>query len=120
MSDIPNFRNDEDENHFYDLFDEKLIQYKFLLDKVRDVLFDGNGVGGSYANVPGSFLDVLHRITRDLSYDTVVKFESERPEYKEDHDSVFVNRNELKSSLKEALSEINTAESLKDFTLGQH
>jgi len=119
MSDIPNFRTDEDENHFYDLFDEKLIQYKFLLDKVRDVMFDGHG-NGSYANVPGSFLDVLHRITRDLTYDTSVKFEKERPEYKEDYDSVFVNRNELKNSLKEALSEINTSEDLKDFTLGEH
>ena len=41
MSYIPNFKNLDDESEFYGIFDEKLIQYKYVMDKVRELMFDG-------------------------------------------------------------------------------
>ena len=116
MSDIPDFKTPEDETLFYDIYEEKLIQYKFLLDKVREVMFDGKG-GGSYMNVPGSMLDVMQRICRELIYETTERFEKERPDYKDYRDSIFVNRNELKETMKIALSEAQQQEHLDQFSL---
>lgn len=116
MSDIPNFKSPEDETLFYDIYEEKLIQYKFLLDKVREVMFDGKGAG-SYMNVPGSMVDVMQRICRELIYETTERFEKERPDYKDDRDSIFVNRNELKETMKIALSEAQQQEYLDQFSL---
>jgi hypothetical protein len=116
MSEIPNFKTGDDENFFYDIFDEKLIQYKFLLDKVRDTMFNGTG-NGSYANVPGSFLDVLHRITRDILYDTCERFEEEKPEYKREYHGNLITKDELKQNIKEALEEVSP-DNLTAFTLG--
>ena len=116
MSDIPNFKSPEDETLFYDIYEEKLIQYKFLLDKVREVMFDGTG-GGSYMNVPGSMVDVMQRICRELIYETTERFEKERPDYKDDRDSIFVNRNDLKETMKIALSEAQQQEHLDQFSL---
>lgn len=104
MSDIPNFKSPEDETLFYDIYEEKLIQYKFLLDKVREVMFDGKG-GGSYMNVPGSMLDVMQRICRELIYETSERFGKERPEYKDAYDGMFINRTELQETVKIAVSE---------------
>jgi hypothetical protein len=104
MSDIPDFKTLEDETLFYDIYDEKLVQYKFMLDKVRELLFDGKG-SGSYMNVPGSMLDVMHRICRDIIYEATQRFEKERPEYKDAYDGMFIHRNDLQETVKIAVSE---------------
>ena len=118
MSNIPDFKTPEDETLFYAIYDEKLVQYKFLLDEVREILFDGKG-SGSYMNVPGSMLDVMHRICRDLTYDATERFEKERPEYKDAYDGMFIHRNELKETMKIALSEAQQQEHLDQFSLNK-
>ena len=118
MSDIPNFKNLDDESKFYDIFDEKLIQYKYVMDKVRELMFDGRG-SGSYMNIPGSMLEVIYKITDKVLYDSVDQFKNLKPEYKDDFDNVFVPRNELRNTIKEAIVELQSTDSdFIKFTLG--
>jgi hypothetical protein len=64
MIDIPPFETPTDEDLYVNMFDDKLTAYTTLMDKVKDALY-GPGFG-NYANMPGSCLDVVERITSDL------------------------------------------------------
>jgi hypothetical protein len=88
------------------------------MDKVRELMFDGRG-SGSYVNVPGSMLEVMYKITDKLIYSTTDEFKELKSEYKDSFDDVFVPRNQLKNSIKEAIVELQTTDSdFIKFTLG--
>lgn len=80
MTNIPTFQNFEDETRYHELFDEKLAEYKYVLDKVKDELY-GKGFG-NYSNLPGTCFQIVYNITNNLIYETTSRFEEEFPEYK--------------------------------------
>jgi len=64
MIDIPPFKTPTDQDLYLDMFDDKLTAYITLLDKVKETMY---GTGhGNYANLPGSCLEVVERITTNL------------------------------------------------------
>lgn len=107
MSDIPNFKSPEDEQTYYEIYEDKLLQYKFLMDKVRELLFDGRG-SGSYLNVPGTMMDVINRITMSLIYTTTEEFTQKHSEYREKSDYSYVRHSDLKKVIKESILEIQS------------
>jgi len=103
---FPKFKTPEDETLYYDIFEDNLATYKFILDKVREELY-GKG-NGNYSNLPGSCFEVLNDITRSLIYQTSDAFKDEKPEYKDEIDEVFIPHRDLKTAIKEALVEVET------------
>lgn len=84
--DLPNFKNGDDEQVYYNLFDENVFQYKFLLDKVREELY-GKG-NGNYSNLPGSCFEVINDITKSLIQQTTNEFTKKtRALQSEDHNT---------------------------------
>lgn len=100
---FPKFKSSDDETLFYEIFEENLATYKFMLDKVREELY-GKGTG-NYSNLPGSCFEVLNDITRSLVFQTSTQFKHEKPEYKDELDEVFIPQRDLKTAIKEALAE---------------
>lgn len=78
---IPDFKNGDDEQVYYDLFDEKVVQYKFLLDKVREELYGAGN--GNYANLPGSCFVVLNDITLAIMQDTSKEYHTKVSGYEQ-------------------------------------
>ena len=79
MSNFPNFKTVEDETLYYEIFEENLTTYKYVLDKVKDELY-GTGFG-NYSNLPGSCFEVVYKITNTLINETTQKFRDQKPEY---------------------------------------
>ena len=102
---FPKFKSSGDETLYYEIFEENLATYKFMLDKVREELY-GKG-NGNYSNLPGSCFEVLNDITRSLVFQTSTQFKHEKPEYKDELDEVFIPHRDLKTAIKEALEEVN-------------
>jgi hypothetical protein len=103
--DLPDFKNGDDEILYYEIFEENLTAYKFMLDKVKEELY-GKGTG-NYSNLPGSCFEVVNDITRSLMYQTSTQFKYSKPEYKDQLDEVFIPHRDLKTAIKEALQEVN-------------
>ena len=64
MIDIPQFKTPVDQDLYVDMFEDKLTAYITLMDKVKEAMY-GVG-GGNYANLPGTCLQVVEKITTDL------------------------------------------------------
>ena len=101
MTDIPTFKNLEDETLYSDIFKRKLDQFYCLANLVKDEFFPGYKWEGLQ---PGT-IKLLFDLTVSLSYDTRQEFKTATG-YEED-DDVFVPRRSLKESLKQAMEEIN-------------
>lgn len=101
MTDIPTFKNLEDETLYSDIFKRKLDQFYCLAHLVKDEFFPGYKWEGLQ---PGT-IKLLFDLTVSLSYDTRQEFNTATG-YEED-DDVFVPRRSLKESLKQAMEEIN-------------
>lgn len=117
MTDIPDFKNSSDETLYYQMFDNNLTQYKYVMDKVKEELY-GTGFG-NYANLPGSCFAVVKEITNNLIYSTTERFKEVKTEYKDSMDELFVPRNELKDALKQAMIESSEQRHLSEFALGE-
>jgi len=72
MNNFPNFQTNEEEILFYEIFEENLTTYKYILDKVKDELY-GKGTG-NYANLPGSCFQIVYSITNDLIGESIRKY----------------------------------------------
>lgn len=64
MIDIPPFEQPNDEERYISIFEDKLVAYTTLMDKVKDSLY-GSGFG-NYSNLPGTCIQVVEKITTDL------------------------------------------------------
>lgn len=105
MTDIPKFQNSHDESEYIFLFEEKLAEYKFFFDKVKDEFLPGV----KYTAVDAHWFNALRDITSSVVYEASSQFRKTREEYKND-DDMFVPRWALKDLIKEAFAEINNQE----------
>jgi hypothetical protein len=101
MTDIPIFKNLEDESFYSDIFKRRLDQFYCLVHLVKDEFFPGY----KWETLPPETVKILFDLTDNLCYNTMQEFKTATG-YEED-DDVFVPRHSLKESLKQAMEEIN-------------
>lgn len=101
MTDIPTFKNLEDETLYSDIFKRKLDQFYCLAHLVKDEFFPGY----KWEELQPGTIKLLFDLTESLSYDTQQEFKTTTEGY--DEEDIFVPRGKLKESLKQAMEEIN-------------
>lgn len=101
MSDIPNFRDVNDEDVYQTIFNNKLTDYYVFMNAVRGKFFPNYNWDQLAGDTTLSF---LRDITTMLIYNTTEEFRKEVPGYVNE-DSVFVPRKDLLEVMKEAFEE---------------
>jgi hypothetical protein len=100
MSDIPNFKDVNDEDVYQTIFNNKLNDYYIFMNAVRGKFFPNY----NWDQLTGETLSVLRDMTTMLVYNTTEEFRKEVPGYVNE-DSVFVPRKDLLEVMKEAFEE---------------
>jgi len=100
MSDIPNFKDVNDEDVYQTIFNNKLNDYYVFMNAVRGKFFPNY----NWDQLTGETLSVLRDMTTMLIYNTTEEFRKEVPGY-EDKESIFVPRKDLLEVMKEAFEE---------------
>lgn len=100
MSDIPNFKDVNDEDVYGAIFNNKLNDYYIFMNAVRGKFFPNY----NWDQLTGETLSVLRDMTTMLIYNTTEEFRKEVPGYVNE-DSVFVPRKDLLEVMKEAFEE---------------
>ena len=100
MSDIPNFKDVNDEDVYQTIFNNKLNDYYVFMNAVRGKFFPNY----NWDQITGETLSVLRDMTTMLVYNTTEEFRKEVPGYVNE-DSVFVPRKDLLEVMKEAFEE---------------
>ena len=100
MSDIPNFKDVNDEDVYQTIFNNKLTDYYVFMNAVRGKFFPNY----NWDQLTGETLSVLRDMTTMLVYNTTEEFRKEVPGYVNE-DSVFVPRKDLLEVMKEAFEE---------------
>ena len=100
MSDIPNFKDVNDEDVYGAIFNNKLNDYYIFMNAVRGKFFPNY----NWDQLTGETLSVLRDMTTMLIYNTTEEFRKEVSGY-EDKESIFVPRKDLLEVMKEAFEE---------------
>jgi len=105
MANIPAFKNQDDAKQFRSIFESTTKNYAYYFDVVRDAFF----VGFKKDNyqLDGRTFNVLNEITSTLLYEASSTFKDQRPEYKDEYDSIYIPNRDLKAKVKEALDEFH-------------
>ena len=105
MANIPAFKNQDDAKQFRSIFESTTKNYAYYFDVVRDAFF----VGFKKDNyqLDGRTFNVLNEITSTLIYEASSTFKDQRPEYKDEYDSIYIPNRDLKAKVKEALDEFH-------------
>ena len=105
MANIPAFKNQDDAKRFRSIFEDTAKAYAYYFDVVRDAFF----VGFKKTNyeIDGRTFNVLNDITNTLLYEASSTFKDQRPEYKDEYDSIYIPNRDLKEKVKEALDEFH-------------
>lgn len=101
---ISNFKSPDHETEYYKIFDEKVDQRCYMLQKVLQVFYDNN-VHISLATIDGKTLQVLVDLANSLTYETDSDFKDVHPEYKDDIDGMFFTRDQVKETIIDAIAE---------------
>lgn len=105
MSDIPNFKDVNDEDVYQTIFNNKLTDYYVFMNAVRGKFFPNY----NWDQITGETLSVLRDMTTMLVYNTTEEFRKEVPGYVNE-DSIFVPRNDLLEVMKEAFEEFKISQ----------
>jgi hypothetical protein len=100
MSNIPYFKDVNDENVYQSIFNNKLNDYYVFVNAVRGKFFPNY----NWDQLTGETLSVLRDMTAMLIYDTTEEFRKEVPGYANE-DNIFVPRKDLLEVMKEAFEE---------------
>jgi len=84
MSDIPNFKDVNDEDVYGAIFNNKLNDYYVFMNAVRGKFFPNY----NWDQLTGETLSVLRDITTMLIYNTTEEFRKEVPGYEDDQEKV--------------------------------
>jgi len=105
MASIPAFKNQGDAKQFRSIFERTAKNYAHYFDVVRDAFFPESKIDNY--QLDGKTFNVLNDITSTLLYEASCTFKDQCPEYKDEHDLVFIPRKDLKAKVKEALDEFH-------------
>jgi hypothetical protein len=106
---ISNFKSPDHETEYYKIFDDKVEQRKYMLQKVLQVFYDRNAAV-NLATVDGRTLQVLVDLTSTLTYETDSDFKDVYPEYQDDIDGMFLTKDKVKDTIIEAIAEAHKGE----------
>jgi len=106
MSDIPNFKDVNDEDVYQTIFNNKLTDYYVFMNAVRVKFFPNYNWDQLTGDTTLSF---LRDMTTMLIYNTTDEFRKEVPGY-EDKKSIFVPRKDLLDAVKAAMKDTYLSE----------
>jgi len=103
---IPKFKNQDDWQDFFNIFDDHWQCKKAMLNRVREELFPGYG----WDTLTAGSLETIHNIVSNLVYEVERQFRETHETY-EDLDDIFIPRHSLKQTIVEALKEAQQEQS---------
>ena len=106
---ISNFKSTDHETEYYKIFDEKVEQRYYMLQKLLQTFFDRRTIV-HLDTIDGKTLQVLIDLTSTLTYETDSDFKDVHPEYQDDIDGMFLTRDKVKETIIEAITEANKGE----------
>ena len=112
MSDIPNFKDVNDEDVYQTIFNNKLTDYYVFMNAVRGKFFPNY----NWDQITGETLSVLRDMTTMLVYNTTEEFRKEVPGYEDDE--VFIPKQTFQEKVTKALKEAMESNMFETTILG--
>jgi hypothetical protein len=107
---ISNFKSTDHETEYYKIYDEKVEQRYYMLQKVLQAFYNRSDYV-RLETIDGRTLQVLVDLTSTLTYETDSDFKDVHPEYQDDIDGMFLTRDKVKETIIEAITESQKGES---------
>jgi len=107
---ISNFKSPDHETEYYKIFDDKVDQRYYMLQRVLQVFYNRSDYV-RLETVDGRTLQVLVDLTSTLTYETVSDFKDVHPEYKDNIDGMFFTKDQVKETIIDAIAEANKGDS---------
>ena len=107
---ISNFKSTDHETEYYKIYDQKVEQRYYMLQKVLQVFYKRNDYV-CLETIDGRTLQVLVDLTSTLTYETDSDFKDVHPEYQDDIDGMFLTKDKIKDTIIEAIAESHKGES---------
>jgi len=103
---ISNFKSTDHETEYYKIYDEKVEQRYYMLQKVLQAFYNRSDYV-RLETIDGRTLQVLVDLTSTLTYETDSDFKDVHPEYQDDIDGMFLTKDKVKDTIIEAIAEAN-------------
>jgi hypothetical protein len=107
---ISNFKSPDHETEYYKIYDQKVDQRYYMLQRVLQVFYNRSDYV-RLETVDGRTLQVLVDLTSTLTYETDSDFKDVHPEYQDDIDGMFLTRDKVKETIIDAIAEAHKGES---------
>jgi len=106
---ISNFKSPDHETEYYKIYDQKVDQRYYMLQKVLQVFYNKSDYV-HLETVDGKTLQVLVDLASSLIYEANLDFKDDHPEYKDDIDGMFFTRDQVKETIIDAIAESHKGE----------
>jgi len=107
---ISNFKSTDHETEYYKIYDQKVDQRYYMLQKVLQVFYKRND-HVFLETIDGRTLQVFVDLTSTLTYEADSDFKDVHPEYQDDIDGMFFTRDKVKETIIDAIVESQKGES---------
>jgi hypothetical protein len=107
---ISNFKSTDHETEYYKIFNEKVEQRYYMLQKVLQAFYNRSDCV-FLETIDGRTLQVFVDLTSTLTYETDSDFKDVHPEYQDDIDGMFLTKDKIKDTIIEAIAESHKGES---------
>ena len=107
---ISNFKSTDHETEYYKIYDQKVDQRYYMLQKVLQVFYKRND-HVFLETIDGRTLQVFVDLASTLTYEADSDFKDVHPEYQDDIDGMFLTRDKVKETIIEAITESHKGES---------
>ena len=107
---ISNFKSPDHETEYYKIYDQKVDQRYYMLQKVLQVFYNRSD-HVFLDTIDGKILQTLVDLTSTLTYETDSDFKDVHPEYQDDIDGMFLTKDKIKDTIIEAIAESHKGES---------
>ena len=107
---ISNFKSTDHETEYYKIYDQKVDQRYYMLQKVLQVFYNRSD-HVFLDTIDGKILQTLVDLTSTLTYETDSDFKDVHPEYQDDIDGMFLTKDKIKDTIIEAIAESHKGES---------
>jgi hypothetical protein len=106
---ISNFKSPDHETEYYKIYDQKVEQRYYMLQRVLQVFYNRSDYV-RLETIDGRTLQVLMDLTSTLTYEASSDFKDVYPEYKDDIDGMFCTRDQVKETIITAIAEAHKGE----------
>jgi hypothetical protein len=107
---ISNFKSTDHETEYYKIYDQKVDQRYYMLQKVLQVFYKRND-HVFLETIDGRTLQVFVDLASTLTYEADSDFKDVHPEYQDDIDGMFFTRDKVKETIIDAIVESQKGES---------